>query len=156
MEGGNVLKIKLAVSNERYLDLKATLESYGIEIDDTADLILCENNSFVDNLIVRDKTTGEKIVLPVEDIVFIETYGHSVEVHSIKGIYQSSDRLYKIYSLLNPNNFLRISNSVIIAKNKVMKITPTLSMKFILTMTNGKKVDVTRNYYYIFKESFNI
>ena len=75
------MKIKLAVSNERYLDLKATLESYGIEIDDTADLILCENNSFVDNLIVRDKTTGEKIVLPVEDIVFIRTSKMSIDTY---------------------------------------------------------------------------
>lgn len=29
-------------------------------------------------------------------------------------------------------------------------------MKFILTMANGRKVDVTRSTYYIFKESFGI
>jgi len=46
--------------------------------------------------------------------------------------------------------------TVIIAKANVKQIATTLSMKFILTMSNGKKVDVTRNYYYIFKESFGI
>ena len=58
--------------------------------------------------------------------------------------------------MLDPDQFLRISNSVVIARNKVKSISPTLSMKFILTMQNGKKVDVTRSYYYIFKEYFGI
>ena len=31
-----------------------------------------------------------------------------------------------------------------------------LPMKFTLTMENGKRVDVTRSYYYIFKEAFGI
>ncbi len=150
------MKIRLEVSKERYSELKAALKDHGIEVDDTADLILCENNPFVDSLIVRDKKTGEKVVVSVNDIVFIESCGHIIEVHSTKGLYQSSDRLYKIYSILDQNKFIRISNSVIIAKNKVIRITPTLSMKFILTMTGGEKVDVTRNYYYIFKEYFGI
>lgn len=150
------MKIRLAVSKERYPELRAALESHGIEIDDTAGLILSEAASFVDSLLVRDRETGEKVVVSAEDIVLIETYGHSVEVHSTKGTFRSPDRLYKIYSLLDQSKFIRISNSVIIAKNKVIKITPTFSMKFILTMISGEKVDVTRNYYYIFKEAFGI
>ena len=70
--------------------------------------------------------------------------------------YQLSERLYKVLDMLDPDQFLRISNSVVIARNKVKSISPTLSMKFILTMQNGKKVDVTRSYYYIFKEYFGI
>ena len=116
------MKIRLAVSKERYSELRAALESYGIEIDDTADLILCEDNPFVDSLIVRDKETGEKVVVSVDDIVFVESCGHSIEVHSTKGLYLSSGRLYKIYNILDQSKFIRISNSVIIAKNKVIKI----------------------------------
>ena len=150
------MKIRLAVSEKRYSELKAALESHGIEIDDTADLILWEEKPFADHLMVRDKETGEKIVMSVHNIVFIESYGHNVEIHSTKGVYQSSDRLYKIDRILDQSQFIRISNSVIIAKSKVVKITPTLSMKFLLTMESGEKVDVTRSYYYIFKESFGI
>ena len=81
---------------------------------------------------------------------------HSVEVHTRDKTYQAMDRLYKIVNLLDPNKFLRISNSVVINTDKVKKITSTLSMKFILTMSDGKSVDVTRSYYYIFKEYFDI
>lgn len=150
------MKIKLDVSHERYPELKALLEKCGFEIDDDADLVLSECNRFIDTLTVRDTASNERVFLPIRDIVYIETYGHTVEVHTDNNSYQAFDRLYKIYGMLDPSSFLRISNSVVIAKSKVKQISTTLSMKFILTMSNGKKVDVTRNYYYIFKESFGI
>lgn len=150
------MKIKLDISNERYGEIKFALEERGIEIDDTADLVLCETNSFIDNLTVREKGTNARIILSVEDIVYIESFGHVVEVQTQEAVYQATDRLYRIASLLDPAKFLRISNSVVIARSRVKRITPTLSSKFILTMTNGKCVDVTRSYYYIFKEYFGI
>ncbi len=150
------MKVKLVVSNERYEEVKAALLERNIEIDDAADLVLSENICFADTLLVKDVKTGERIFLPVKDIVSIETFGRTVEVNTKDKAYQAMDRLYKIVNLLDPNNFLRISNSVVIAKDKVERIATTLSMKFILTMANGKKVDVTRSYYYIFKENFGI
>ena len=150
------MKIKLDVSHERYFELKTLFEKCGFEIDDDADLVLSECNRFIDTLMVRDTASNEKVFLPIRDIVYIETYGHTVEVHTDEKSYQAFDRLYKIYGMLDPSSFLRISNSVVIAKDKVKQISTTLSMKFILTMSNGEKVDVTRNYYFIFKERFGI
>lgn len=154
--GGEGLKVKLVVRTERYEEIKNMLIQHGIEIDDNADLVLSENYRFIDSLTVKDKITNERIILPVEDIAYIETFGHAVEVHTVGVSYQAMDRLYKIVNLLDPDKFLRISNSVVIARDKVKKINPTLSMKFILTMANGKNVDVTRSYYYIFKDYFGI
>lgn len=150
------MKVKLIVSTERYDEIKRALTERGIEIDDNADLVLSENNRFPDNLIVKDVAKNERVVLPVEDIAYIETYGHTVEVHTKGETFQATDRLYKIVNQLDPEKFLRISNSVVISKSKVKQISTTLSMKFVLTMVNGKKVDVTRSYYYIFKDSFGI
>ena len=143
------MKVKLIVSTERYDEIKRALTERGIEIDDNADLVLSENNRFPDNLIVKDVAKNERVVLPVEDIAYIETYGHTVEVHTKGETFQATDRLYKIVNQLDPEKFLRISNSVVISKSKVKQISTTLSMKFVLTMVNGKKVDVTRSYYYI-------
>lgn len=150
------MKVKLVVSKERYDEIKKHLAEHGIEIDDNSDLVLSENNRFPDNLIVRDMEKNERVVLSVDDIVYIETYGHTVEVHTRDKTYYAMDRLYKIVNQLDPDVFLRISNSVVISKDKVKQISTTLSMKFILTMVNDKKVDVTRSYYYIFKDSFGI
>lgn len=150
------MKVKLSVSQGRYQELEAELRKHGIEIDDTAELVLCERNRYTDNLLVKDGSTQERIRLSTEEIVSIEAWGRVVEIYTQDRTYQTKERLYKIEALLNPDRFLRISQSVVIARDKVKAITPTLSMKFVLTMVNGRKVDVTRSYYYIFKEYFGI
>ncbi len=150
------MKIKLAVSKQRYPEVEAALTQCGLEIDENAEFTLRENNRYPDRLLVKDIISEERVFLSVEDIVLIEAFGHTLEVHTMHKRYQVSDRLYKILELLDPDQFLRISNSVIIAKNKVRSISPTFSMKFLLTMENGKKVDVTRSYYYSFKDCFGI
>ncbi len=150
------MKVRLAVSKENYEKIKSELTELGIEIDDSSELMISESNRFVDNIIVKDMISSGHMVLSSDDIVYIESFGHSIEVHTQDNTYQALDRLYKIYNMLDPNKFLRISNSVIIAKNKVKMISPTLTRKFTLTMANGRTVDVTRSYYYLFKESFGI
>lgn len=150
------MKIKVDVSEENYHRVREILEQYGLEEDENADFLLTENKKYAERLQVKDSETGDRVFLPMNDIVLIESFGHQIEVHTEKKCYQAFDRLYKVVNLLDPEKFLRISNSVIIATDKVKQISPTLSMKFILTMTNGEKVDVTRSYYYIFKEFFDI
>lgn len=149
------MKIHLALSSERYNQVKELLTSCGIEIDDTADLILTERSRFIDTLTVKDRNSS-RILLPVSEIVLIESLGRDVLVHTENGTFQSCDRLYKLALMLDPSLYLRISNSVIIAKKCVKKITPALTMKFTLTMSNGMLADVTRSYYYCFKEAFGI
>lgn len=149
------MKIHLALSSERYDQVKELLTSCGIEIDDTADLILTERSRFIDTLTVKD-CNSSRILLPVSEIVLIESFGRDVLVHTENGTFQSYDRLYKLALMLDPSLYLRISNSVIIAKKCVKKITPALTMKFTLTMSNGMIADVTRSYYYCFKEAFGI
>ncbi len=150
------MKIRLAVSSEDYEKVKQELNEHGIETDDNADWVLSKADGFVDTVIARDKITNERIVVPCDNIVYIESYGHSAEVHTKDNTYCVNERLYKILQSLDGNKFLRISNSVIVSKKQIKKISPTLSMKFILTMSNSDRVDVTRSYYYVFKEVFGI
>ncbi len=149
------MKIRLAVSEERWAELAEALTRAGFELDDGAELVLLENDRFPSHLAVRN-ANGERVHLAVEEIVYIESLGHTVTVHAADGSYQSADRLYRLCLLLDPKRFLRISNSVIIQRNKVKKILPSLSMKFVLVMADCARVDVTRTYYNSFKEFFGI
>lgn len=148
------MKIKLCVSQNHYEQIEKQLIDKGIEIDENADLILTEKNAFISFLSVKDK--DEKIKLPVDKILYIEAFGKDIEVHTLEKVYLTSERLYQLYALLDPSKFLRISHSVIIAKDKIKKITPRFSMRFTLTMLDEKCVDVTRSYYQIFKDEFHI
>lgn len=151
-----LLKIKLNINDEDYEKIEKELLEHGIEIDDTADLVLSKVNGTTEKLIVKDKTTNERIVLPCDNIIFIQSFGHIIDVHTKYGVYYASERLYKIFEQLDKTKFLRISNSIIVSKNQITKIIPTLSMKFILTLSDETRVDVTRSYYHSFKDAFNI
>ena len=154
--GGERVKIKLAISDESYDELNEFLESKGIEIDNNAAFLLTETDRYIDHLTVRDRDNSSKLYISVNDIIYIESFGHTVEVHTLDNTYLSGERLYQLCGILDPQSFVRISNSVIISRKKVKEITPAFSMKFTLKMANGDKVYVTRSYYNIFKEYFGI
>ena len=64
--------------------------------------------------------------------------------------------MYQLEAQLDPREFLRVSKSVIISRRHVKQIRPSLSMKYVLTLTDGTLVDVTRSYYSDFRRFFNI
>ena len=149
------MKIRLNISEDRYEEVKDKLVQAGFEVDDQGEFVLTEigtQNTFV----AAKNEEGQKIRVSVEKIVYVESFGHDVEVHTTEGLFYAQERLYQLAENLDRTRFIRVSNSVIISKSHVTKIRPTLSMKFVLTMTDGTQVDVTRSYYYAFKEFFGI
>ncbi len=149
------MKISLSVSDECEQELRTLLTGFGIEISDDAEFILLQKDKYPGHINSRDEE-GEKAVISVDDIITIESYGHTVELHTMNGVFKTSERLYQLEKILDPQKFLRVSNSVIISRSQVREISPTFSMKFILKMKNGTRVDVTRGYYTRFKEFFGI
>ena len=149
-----MLKIRLMVSPERYNEISEALKSCGIETDDTADLILTEKSAYPAFLIGKQ---GEDIFrLPVGDISHIESFAHEVIAHTAEGDFRLGDRLMRLEQLLDPAEFTRISKSVIVSLTHIKSIRPALTQKFILTMKDGSRVDVTRSYYYIFREAIGL
>ena len=151
-----MIRIKLLVSDARYDLIEQELVSKGFVIDDDADLILTEKDLFANHLIVREEVDNERVRIGVDEIIVVESFGHDIVIHTSQGKFKTSERIYQLERLLNPEQFLRVSNSVIIAISKIKRIKPTLSSKFILTMSNGQFVDVTRSYYGIFKDRLGI
>lgn len=148
------MKIRLMVSEAHISQIASDLIARGIEIDDSADLILSEKNVYADRLI--GKCGDEIFRLKTADISHIESFAHDVIAHSGGEEYKISERLRRLEEILDPKEFIRISNSVIVSANHIKSIKPTLGQKFVLTMSDGSKTDVTRSYYYIFKEFFGI
>ncbi len=131
------------------------LSKHGIEIDEKADLILSEEETILEYLPVRDHK-GDRLRIAAADVIYIESYGHDVYVHTKEGRFDSQDRLYQLEESLDKKVFIRVSNSAIISRRYLKKIRPSLSMKFVLTMADGTLIDVTRSYYNAFKQFMNI
>ncbi len=149
------MKIRISVSEEKYDSVKKYLSDRGIEISDDGEYILTESGGTKSFIQARDEKK-ERISIAVEDIVYIEAFGKDIEIHTENETYHSQDRMYELESVLDPKEFIRVSKSVIVSRKHVKKIRPSLSMKYILTMTNGTLVDVTRSYYSDFKRFFGI
>ena len=115
------MKIRLSVSDERVDEVRDFLISHGIELDDASEFVLLQKDERPDHLNVRNND-GERAVIATEDIVTIESYGHTVEIHTINGSFTTSDRLYQLADALDPKKFIRVSNSVIVSKKQIREI----------------------------------
>ncbi|MBE5958606.1 MAG: LytTR family transcriptional regulator [Lachnospiraceae bacterium] len=150
------MKIRLAISDEKYEEVKSYFQTKGIDIDDEAEFILTEKEKYAGHISARKNDTGDKAFIATDEVLYIESYGHQLEIVTSEELFISKDPLYQLEKILDPKLFTRISKSVIISKRKVKEIRPSLSMKFVLVMADNRKLEVTRNYYSSFKKAFNI
>ncbi len=149
------MKFQISVSREKEEEVFRYLVDHGIEIDREAEYIISERARQSGFLMAKD-SDKESLRIAVGDVIYIEAFGKEIEIHTGQDVYYAQDRIYQLEALLDPNEFLRISKSVIISRKHVKKIRPSLSLKYVLTMSDGTLVDVTRSYYSDFRRFFNI
>ena len=149
------MKFRISVSTEKYDLVKEYLARHEVEISEEGEYVITESAKFPAFLSVRDDKK-DRLRLSVGEVIYVEAFGKEIEIHAQQGTYYALDRMYQLEELLDPQEFLRISKSVIISKKHVKKIRASLSMKYVLTLSNGTLVDVTRSYYSDFRKFFNI
>lgn len=145
------MKVKLLVNKENEQKYRVMLEKAGFEISNDAKLTFQEDNAQIDYIIAKDDKSATVLVYLV-DIQLIETYGKDIIVHTQNHQYMLKGSIEYYQQILFPYDFIRVSQSSITHKRHIIRISPALSMKFTVTLKNNRKVDVTRSYYYSFKE----
>ena len=146
--------MKLKVILDKDDPVMEELRKLNIEIDESSEYVLTRREMDLNYLPARD---GEQtFFIAIGDIIYIESLGHDVMIHTMDGTYITRERLKALERMLDPDDFLRVSNSAIVSVKSIRRIEASILQKFILHMANGDKVDVTRSYYYIFKDRFNI
>lgn len=85
--------------------------------------------------------------LSINDVLFLETDGKTIQVHTRDDIYQTRYKLYELEELL-PGHFMRVSKSAILNTHHVYSITRNLSSSSVVQFRNShKQVYVSRMYY---------
>lgn len=146
------MKLKVMLSSDD--PIMEELRKLNIEIDDRSEYVLTRREMDLNYL--PAKNDEQTFYISIDDIIFIESLGHDVMLHTKDGVYVTKERLKTLERMLDPDDFLRVSNSSIVSVKNIRRIEASILQKFILHMSNGDKVDVTRSYYYIFKDRFNI
>lgn len=148
------MKLRLSVKEKNREYVTGELNAHGIEIDEDAEYSIIESPG--GNYLTVKDSKGDRVSIPCADIVFIESYGRIVDVHTTEGSYRTQERIYRLEEFLDSSRFTRVSNSVIVQKKHIKKVRPSLSMKFIITMSEGTVIDVTRSYYSSFRSFLGI
>ena len=89
---------------------------------------------------------GERRLLDVKDILYIDTADKKTFLYTEKAVCESALRLYELEDALRELDFLRAGRSAIINFRRVQSIRPELGGRLLVTMDNGEQVYVSRQY----------
>lgn len=97
---------------------------------------------------------GRKIVIvPIEKIEWVEASGNNVKIHCGKEEYVMRGKISDIQKKLAGSSFVRIHRSLIANVEKVAEVQPCGRGEFIIVMSNGKELPLSKSYRHDFEAS---
>ena len=94
--------------------------------------------------------------IDLSEILYIESVDRKTFIYTEKEIFESPKRLYMLEDELRGSSFFRASKATIINLRKVHSIQPEIGARLILTMDNGEKIVVSRQYASIIKNILEV
>ena len=96
------------------------------------------------------KLTGRTILLPTDEIDWIETHGNYLKVHAGRESHLIRGTMQALEPKLDPEKFVRVHRSVIVNVEKIKEIYPRSNGDQDLVLQNGQQLMLSRN----FREKF--
>jgi two-component system, LytTR family, response regulator len=92
------------------------------------------------------RLTGRTILLPADEIDWVETYGNYLKVHAGRESHLIRGTMQQLETKLNPEKFVRVHRSAIVNIEKVKEIHPRSNGDQDLVLHNGRELMLSRNY----------
>lgn len=92
------------------------------------------------------KLTGRTILLPVDEIDWIETHGNYLKVYAGRESHLIRGTMQSLETKLNPEKFVRVHRTVIVNVEKIKEIYPRSNGDQDLILQNGRQLMLSRNY----------
>jgi len=109
-------------------------------------------NTFIETIMVSEG--NKKYPVAVADILYFSANPPYINIQLEEKRYLQNETLKSIAAQLNPEQFIRIHKSTIVNMKWVVFYTSRLNGDYDLTMKNGEKLRVSRNFAFAFKEKF--
>ena len=92
------------------------------------------------------KHEGTVVVVPANDIEWIEAADNYVRIHARTGRYMAREPLRQIEAKLDPARFARVHRSGIVNLSRVKSLEPLTAGEYIITLTTGTRLTLSRGY----------
>ena len=77
----------------------------------------------------------QEYYFPLSKVLFFETDGNTINVHTADDIYETRYRLYELEEML-PGSFMRISKSAVVNTNRIYSISRGMSASGVIQSTH--------------------
>lgn len=144
------MKIRVIASKDNKDKYIKMLEQAGFTISNNASLTFKEDDYIQDSFI--GEKNGSYEIIHFSMILFIESFGHQIVIHTPSNDFTIKEKLYELESILYDKGFIRINKSTIVNKKGIKSIKPTFNGRIDLLMKNNATLYVSKSYNKKFKE----
>lgn len=95
---------------------------------------------------------GESYILDADKVLYIDTADRRTFFYLEKEVYESTLKLYELEEKLAVLDFMRANKSCIVNFHKIKAMKADLGGRLLITMSNGEKLYVSRQYASNFKK----
>lgn len=99
---------------------------------------------------------GETFILRSERVLYIDTVDKKTFIYTSDDVYETSLKLYELEEQLLNVGFFRANKSCIINFRHIVSLKSELDRKVLVTMRNGEKLIVSRQYAQQLKEKLEV
>jgi two-component system LytT family response regulator len=103
-----------------------------------------DTNHWITRLAIKEE--DGIVFVPVEQILWIEAANKYVVVHTTGRDYIARQTIQSLEDTLDPRQFLRIHRSVLVRKAAVRGLHPLFHGDYIVKLTNGAELTLSRNF----------
>jgi two-component system, LytTR family, response regulator len=93
------------------------------------------------------KESGNIRIIPVHDVIFIESYDDYVKIHTAKEVFLKKKTMSFYESALDGNQFVRIHRSYILQLSYLTRIEPLEKETHVALLKNGVKLPLSKTGY---------
>ncbi len=98
------------------------------------------------------KENDRILLVPVNDIEWIEASGNYVHLHHRRGMHLVRDTLTRVEQTLDPHDFVRIHRSAIVRISSVTELERQSSGDFVVRLSSGRELTLSRNFRRAFED----
>ena len=150
------MKVKINADRNKLEEIIKRLKNEAItHSNEDYDLVITDP-SFQKREIIGKNEKSEFIIIKPAHIIYVESFGHELFCHTKQGKLSIKEKLYEVEAVFENEGFIRVHKSYVVNKNHIDAIKPTFNTKFILRMSNKDVIEVSRNFYNIFKSRIGL